>query len=772
MQARRAIAFATLLTLAGTAAIALPPVAKATPQATVTLTITPSSAPVGGQVTMTATVTSNVGVPTGAVSFVDAASPSTPLASLVPLDATGVATFQTSSVPQGTHQIYAEYVPDFNGGVLLGLQTTDSANQTLTVGATVVVHDTQVLLSTPSSSVQSTSPVTLSATVTEIGGSATPTGSVSFSDTVSGSAIPLGNGAVPLVNGVATLTVPSFAAGQHQVVASYNGDSTNHPSSSPALSLTSSAPVDPAVRTTSAVTVSPTTITAGDTATISVTITQVSPPGGTPPPGGTVTFSSNSVYGDNVLLGSAALGTAPAGMTAASNQAIIQVGGWQSGSYQIVASYLGDLYDKPSNASTNLGVTTHRVATSVAYTGDTSGEHGHPARFAAVVSATSGTPLAGRTVTFALGTGSCTATTDVSGTAACSFAVGASGASTVTVSVAGDTQTLATSTQASFTALPQSTSLQVQATLGASATTLSGILRDDTSAPVAGRTVTLSLAAASCSAVTDASGTASCFVPTPLGLTATLNGAFAGDATYAGSSATATVKLKVPTTLTYTGATSGEYGHVVILSANLTDSTLTPIASAQLAFGLGSQSCLATTNATGSASCSITLAQDPGSLPVEVTFAGNAQNLPTDTSSAFAISPEATSLAIAVPYVMLNGTSLPLAAVLRDDQGNPLAGQPAVLTLGGSSCSGVSGSTGVVSCSVPGPVSLGLTRVGASFAGAPDYLGSSATSLTIVIELPACVAPSGGGDDESVRAGAFWGDPCQGSGTREGGDGG
>lgn len=154
---------------------------------------------------------------------------------------------------------------------------------------------------------------------------------------------------------------------------------------------------------------------------------------------------------------------------------------------------------------------------------------------------------------------------------------------------------------------------------------------------------------------------------------------------------------------------------------------------------------------------------------MQVSFAGNEQYLPNSAASAFAISPEGTSIAITVPYVILDATSLPLTALLRDDQGNPLAGQTVALTLGASSCSGVSSSTGAVSCSVPGPVPLGLELVGASFAGTPDLLGSSATSITIVIQLPTCVGSSTGGEDESVRAGSFWGSPCQGLDRREGG---
>ena len=754
---RSATVAAVVVALLAGIAIVPGTAAAAGPTATVTLSISPASVPLGGQVTMTATVTSNVGVPTGNMSFVDATSGTT-LATLLPIDSGGVATFKTTSLPQGTHSIYAEYVPDFNGSFVLGLSKTDSPTQTLTVGSTVVVHDTQVTLSTPSLTVDSTAPVTLTATVSQVGGTATPTGSVSFSDVESGSPIPLGGGLpVSLVGGVATLTVPDFAPGQHQIVASYSGDSANNASSSLPLVLNSNAPVDPAVDTTTAVTVSPGTIAAGDTVTITATITQVSPPAGTPPPAKTVTFTSTLPGGYPVLIGSAELGTAPPGIPVLPNQAIIQVGSLAAGTNQIVASYLGDIFDHPSNGSVNLSVTPGRVASAIVYTGDTSGEHGHRATFSAIVTDSSGAPLPDRSVTFTLGADSCTATTDATGTATCSFAVGADpGAATVTAAVARDPQTLATSTTASFTVSPQLTALQVQAQPGGSTTALSAVLLDDTSSPVAGRTVTLTLAASSCTAVTDATGTASCPVPTPPGLTATLTGSFAGDSTYVASSAATVVTLMLPTTVTYTGATAGEYGHSVVLSAQLGDDQQNPLGSQPLSFTLGSQSCQATTDTAGDASCSIALAQDPAVLQVGVTYAGSSRYLPSSASSSFTVSPEGTSVTLGVPAALQNTALVPLNAQLLDDQGRPLAGQAVVLTLGSSSCTGVSTSTGAVSCSVLHAAVLGPTSLSATFGGTTDYLGSSATGSTVLFAFAA-----GGtfviGDRAAQPNVTFWG---------------
>ena len=69
-------------------------------------------------------------------------------------------------------------------------------------------------------------PVTFTATVT----GASPTGTVTFLD---GKNDVLG--AAQLVDGVATLSVPGFSRGAHQINASYGGDATNLPSTSAKL---------------------------------------------------------------------------------------------------------------------------------------------------------------------------------------------------------------------------------------------------------------------------------------------------------------------------------------------------------------------------------------------------------------------------------------------------------------------------------------------------------------------------------------------------------
>lgn len=159
-----------------------------------------------------------------------------------------------------------------------------------------------------------------------------------------------------------------------------------------------------------------------------------------------------------------------------------------------------------------------------------------------------GSPLAGETLTFALGSQSCSGTTDATGAASCSFVINqAPGASSVMVSFAGDGLLLPSSTTAPFTinkeesALSSTTSLQLFAQGGTA--NLSATLFDpEDNIGIAGKTVTITLGsgsgAQSCSATTNASGVANCSIsPVTVALgPQPVTDSFAGDAFYIPSS--------------------------------------------------------------------------------------------------------------------------------------------------------------------------------------------------------------------------------------------
>ena len=111
-----------------------------------------------------------------------------------------------------------------------------------------------------------------------------------------------------------------------------------------------------------------------------------------------------------------------------------------------------------------------------------------------------------------------------------------------------------------------------------------------------------------------------------------MTGSFAGNTTTSTQLLASTghnnfVVTPAPTTVTYTGATTATNGPSVTLSSTLT-SNGTPLSGQSVVLTLGTgktaQSCTATTNASGVASCSIpSVNQVAGSVSVTVSYAGN-----------------------------------------------------------------------------------------------------------------------------------------------------
>ena len=112
------------------------------------------------------------------------------------------------------------------------LGSSATASFTLTVG--VIATKVAVTSSLNPSSFRQ--PVTFTATVTGSGG--TPGGNVTFND--GGVAI----GTVALASGIAAFTTSSLTTGSHTITASYAGNATYGPSTSPALAQTVNIPVD------------------------------------------------------------------------------------------------------------------------------------------------------------------------------------------------------------------------------------------------------------------------------------------------------------------------------------------------------------------------------------------------------------------------------------------------------------------------------------------------------------------------------------------------
>ncbi len=449
--------------------------------------------------------------------------------------------------------------------------------------------------------------------------------------------------------------------------------------------------------------------------------------------------------------------------------------GEAKGSYPLTASFAGDTTKTP-NLLASTGSNTFVVnpdPTVLTYTGATTANVGSPITLSGVLTVF-GTPLANKTVTLTLGSGStkqtCTATTDSTGSASC--VVGAVSQQVcslpVTASFAGDNYYLASSASASVkvdAALPIPTNLKVNSATGNYnvATAVSGVLTNaNTSAPISGEPVVFKLnATETCTATTNASGTATCYVtPGEASGSYPLTASFAGDTTpnpdlLASTGSNTFVVTPDPTVLTYTGATTANVGSPITLSGVLT-AFGSPVANRTVTFTLGSgstkQTCTDSTDSTGTASCVITsVTQAVATVPVTDTFAGDSYYLASNASGSVKVSapaPIPTTLKVNSATGQYN-TSTTVSAVLTNaNTSAPIAGEPVTLTLNGTeTCTGTTNSTGTASCSVTPSEAKGTYPLTGSFAGDtvpnPDLLASTGSSTFVVTPDPTAMTYTG-----------------------------
>jgi len=168
----------------------------------------------GNSVTFTATITGTAGVAiTGSVAFKDG---STTIGTGT-VNASGVATFNTTALTPGTHQITAVYTGDADNATSASAMLSQLVTQATTTTGLTSSANPSVIGNT----------VVLTATVTGTG--ATPGGTVSFYD---GATL---LGTVTLTSGVATYSATVLALGQHSITAVYSGDTDDGTSTSSTL---------------------------------------------------------------------------------------------------------------------------------------------------------------------------------------------------------------------------------------------------------------------------------------------------------------------------------------------------------------------------------------------------------------------------------------------------------------------------------------------------------------------------------------------------------
>ena len=364
------------------------------------LTSGANPAGLGASVTLTAVVSPSNGggvIPDGTVTFSDG----TTVLTTATLDGTGTATFTTSTLANGVHDITAVYSGDATN-FLLG-STSNKLVQ-------AVVAPSSAFLASSANPAGYGTPVTLTAIVTP-GGSLTPTGAVVLLDGVT----TIGTGTLSGNPATAQITLSNLATGSHTITAHYDGDTANGVSTSPAVLevITQEA-------TTTTLAANPNPGVSGKPVVLTAT---VKPTAGTETPTGKVTFTDGAT-----TLGSSNLG---AGGTATLSVTLT------GGAHALVATYAGDT-NNTGSASSSMAFNVQLAATTTVLSAAP-----NPAAvlsavtLKAVVAGNGGMPTG--KVTFAAdGTTIGTATVDGTGTATLTYSTLAVGTHALTATYGGD----------------------------------------------------------------------------------------------------------------------------------------------------------------------------------------------------------------------------------------------------------------------------------------------------------------------------------------------
>ncbi|HJP79408.1 MAG TPA: choice-of-anchor P family protein [Pseudonocardiaceae bacterium] len=244
------------------------------------------------------------------------------------------------------------------------------------------------------------------------------------------------------------------------------------------------------------------------------------------------------------------------------------------------------------------------------------------------------------------------------------------------------------------------------------------------------------------SAVTDANGVAAFTYTGATPGTDTVGASTTNPAGTITSNPVNVVWQKAASQLVINGASSGDFHDPATVAGVLTDSH-GPLAGETVTFTLnGTETCSATTNSSGAASCSLTPGEAAGGYPLTATFAGDATHLGTSATSTFTVTHEETTLTYTGPAKAANGSPLTLSGVLDEDGTSPIAGRTVTFTIGSGasaqSCSGTTDATGTASCviaSVNQPAPTTSVGVSAVFAGDAYYRPASASGTLVFLYM-------------------------------------
>jgi large repetitive protein len=291
--------------LGSSSAVQVITVGKGAP--TLTIVSSTTSAVQGLPVVFTATLTGTAAAPVGSsITFTD--NNGAPMGAS-PIGANGVATYTTTSLPVGSHSVFASFAGD----------ATDSSATSAAIPVTIQPATSGITLSSNSNPALVGSTITFAMTVTGTG--AEPGGTVQLLD----GANSVGTASLDN-NGFASISTSKLSLGAHTMTANYSGDSS-HPKS------TSGSIVENVLQpTTTALTSSSNPSLSGT----SVTFTAMVAGSGNPVTG-TVTLKDGSV----------AIATVPLGSSGTASFAINSL---SPGQHSLVATYSGDSISQTSSS--------------------------------------------------------------------------------------------------------------------------------------------------------------------------------------------------------------------------------------------------------------------------------------------------------------------------------------------------------------------------------------------------------------------------------------
>jgi hypothetical protein len=208
---------------------------------------------------------------------------------------------------------------------------------------------------------------------------------------------------------------------------------------------------------------------------------------------------------------------------------------------------------------------------------------------------------------------------------------------------------------------------------------------------------------------------------------------------------------KAHTSLHYDGAAGADYHDHATLSAKLTRTdNAAPIGGLRVLLTVSSDSCWATTDPNGEATCVVVSSRAANLYTASGSFAENDNYLGSTDSAPFTVKREETTTTYTGPTVVLAGSGVAtLSARLVEDGANDNDGDPTSLaaspsgqlitfTLGAQSCSGRTDSSGLASCPISAVSGSALGPQTVTASAAPDayYLGSSGSAPVIIFSFP------------------------------------